>query len=406
MFCSFSSCMLRIFGIAGILLVAGVFPDNVVATEVIPAPVLDLQIEVSGAAQTIFDWQRDRCEPTETPDAPPRAFKDADGLVHFYAAQDTLREFVGSDLDKVAHRCTVIMQSSLDDRPEAYADHQWLAAPFTSDGLHVFALIHDEYDGYLRPLLCPSRIYSRCWMNAITYGYSDNEGRSFTRPKAPSNVVAVLPYKYEGEIGFPVGYFQPSNIVELEGFYYVLFKATQYQRQADGICLMRTKTLNDSASWRTWDGQGFNVQFIDPYTNNVTDPERHLCKPLATTLGVMGGLAYDPKSSAFVLVTKGGAISRSTGQNLLGIVAAASLDLIHWTQPALVWADPSGAVSDGDPRATDHDPSLLDPSSTSRTFDTLGGNPYIYFVRDNPAARPYDRRLLRVPVSITVMRRP
>lgn len=381
-----------------------VFTADAVADDFQP-PMIGLHIEITGPAQTVFEWQRDKCVVTETPDAPPRAMRDARDIVHLYAAQDTLREFVGLDLDNVVHKCSVIMESLLDDRPEAYADHEWLAAPFTSDGLHVFGLIHNEYDGYLRPLLCPTKNYSRCWMNAITYTYSDNGGKSFYRPIAPGNVVAVLPYKYVGEIGFPVGYFQPSNIIEKEGYYYVLFKATRYHEQADGICVMRTKTLEDPASWRAWDGMAFTIQFLDPYTNVVADPGRHVCTPLNTPLGLMGGLARDPKSGAFILVAKGGAVSQAAGRNVLGIVAAASLDFINWTPPILVWPDPSGALSDGDSRATDHDPSLLDPTSASRTFDTLGTDPYVYFVRDNPAARPYDRSLLRVPISVTVTTR-
>jgi hypothetical protein len=67
-----------------------------------------------------------------------------------------------------------------------------------------------------------------------------------------------------------------------------------------------------------------------------------------------------------------------------------------------IWADPSGGKNEGDPRATDRDPSLLDPTSDSRNFDTIGSRPYVYFVPMNPDNRPYDRRLMRVPIRITV----
>ena len=354
-----------------------------------------------GQPEVLFNWKHDRCDLTDTPDAPPRAFRDSLGTVHLFSAHDTLREFSGPTLDLVRYDCRILHKSAKNDGPEKFSDHEWLAAPYTLDGRVIYALVHDEFDGYLRPELCPSRVYTRCWYNALTFMTSTDGGKSYVKPTPPANLVAAVPYQYVSEVGFPVGYFMPSNIVELNGYYYTLFRARHYLDQQDGICLMRTSILSDPTSWRAWNGQEFSVRFVNPYTEQLEDLRRHLCVPLNAELLTMGGIARDPQSGAFVLVMKG-AIGRRKEQPSLGIWATASYDLINWSKPFQVWADPSGAVLEGDPRSTDRDPSLLDPTSLSLNFDTIGSKPYIYFVRLNPENRPYDRELMRVRVGVTV----
>ena len=61
---------------------------------------------------------------------------------------------------------------------------------------------------------------------------------------------------------------------------------------------MRTNNLADPRAWRAWDGQGFNIQFIDPYTDPYADPAAHVCEPVSPSqLGVTAqGLVW---SAAF-----------------------------------------------------------------------------------------------------------
>jgi hypothetical protein len=361
-------------------------------------------IQVAGAPEPVFDWQHDRCEKIDTPDAPPRAFRDAEGKVHLFASHYVLREQVGPSLDQVRHDCRIVHQSAMDDSFDDFQDHQWIASTYTPDGRTVYALVHDEFQGNLRPSLCPSRNYLRCWSNVLTLLISRDQGRSFTQPLPRGNLVAMPPYRYAGDVGSPVGYFQPSNIVRKGDFYYTLFRATAYMDQRNGTCLMRTDRLDDPSSWRGWDGQGFSITFLNPYKAVTHDPRNHVCMPLKAKLLTMGGMARDPSSGAFTLVMKG-ALPSASGQRVLGIWAAASYDLIHWSEPVLVWPDPSGATREGEAGAVDRDPSLLDPTSDSRNFDTIGSRPYIYFVRDDPSNRPYSRRLLRVPVRIGITQR-
>jgi len=189
--------------------------------------------------------------------------------------------------------------------------------------------------------------------------------------------------------------------MEHNGYYYLLFTATAYQEQRAGTCIMRTNNLRDPSSWRAWDGADFSIRFVNPYAAPVGDPTRHLCKPLSRRLGIMGGAIFDPKTSAFILATQGGA-PKVGGGTSIGIVAQASYDLINWSQPVLLWSDPSAARSVTDNTITDIDASLLDPSSPSRNFDTINDGPYVYFVRRDLQDPPYGRKLMRVPVQFRV----
>jgi len=54
------------------------------------------------------------------------------------------------------------------------------------------------------------------------------------------------------------------------------------------------------------------------------------------------------------------------------------------------------------------DPSLIDPTSTSRSFETIGRHPYLYFTRfnmeywdPNTCWTTLDRDLIRIPVEFT-----
>ena len=66
-------------------------------------------------------------------------------------------------------------------------------------------------------------------------------GRSGARPGRA--LVAALPYRYD-EVGRGHhGYFNPSNIVELDGAHYMFAFATRAGLQREGNCLLRTTDL-------------------------------------------------------------------------------------------------------------------------------------------------------------------
>jgi hypothetical protein len=280
-----------------------------------------------------------------------------------------------------------------------------LSGFYTPDGTNVFALVHNEFQGNHRPHLCPSRQYMRCWRNAITFAVSRDGGRSFAAPPPPDHIVATLPRRYEPDLGRHVGYFNPTNIIERDGFYYAFFSASAYGAQKYGVCVMRTDRLDDPASWRAWDGEGFAVRFVDPYRTAVEDEARHVCEPIGRgrLITPLAGVVRHAPSGLYLMTMAGGRSPAQGQPPVEGFYVSTSADLMNWSEPALVWAAPVW------PRAGEcgplvNYPSLLDPRSPSRNFETVGDAPHLYFVEhvQNGCRTGQERNLLRRPVRVVV----
>jgi hypothetical protein len=52
---------------------------------------------------------------------------------------------------------------------------------------------------------------------------------------------------------------------------------------------MRTASLDDPASWRAWDGSGFNLHMTSPYVTGHATP---LCTPLEAPMAQAQHLVY------------------------------------------------------------------------------------------------------------------
>jgi len=239
-----------------------------------------VEIVRDGEANTVFRWSSDACEGWDIPDAPARAFRAADGVVRLFASNHANRPMVGTDLGNMKRDCAGAYEGSRADDPSLFDDKAWLSSFYTPDGINVFALMHHEFQGNYRPLLCPSKKYLRCWRNSVTFAMSRDGGRTFVAPTPPTHLVATSPRKYDVDFGRHVGYFAPTNILERDGFYYALFSASTYGPQKYGVCVVRTDRLRDPSSWRAWDGRDFTVRFVDPYRETVVDEARHVCDPV------------------------------------------------------------------------------------------------------------------------------
>ena len=102
-------------------------------------------VNVVGAQETVFDWSRQACESRDLPDEPARAYRDAGGEVHLFASHYVSRAMIGPELGRVKHDCRIVMTSERSALPQLFADHEWIASPYTLDGRTIFALVHDEY---------------------------------------------------------------------------------------------------------------------------------------------------------------------------------------------------------------------------------------------------------------------
>lgn len=357
-----------------------------------------LAVAANAPEQIVFNWDTDRCAETDIPDAPARAFRDFAGMVHLIATHQDNRAFIGADFDHLAHPCRIVYQGDHNDSPAKFDDRQWLAAFATDDGRRVFALVHDEFQGNLRPALCPSRKYLSCWYNSITAATSDDGGASFQQAAAPANVVAAPSVPYAADAGHPVGYFQPTNIVRKGGAFYVMFLATAAGSQTGGVCVARTTDLSDPGSWRAWDGKGFNAGLRGPYLDPAGPP--HTCAPVGKgALFELGSLTYDENSRLFVYL---GAISIGKGDaaHPPGAYYATSSDLLSWSAPVQLFRSPPRG--DGPGQNVRYGLfSLIDEASTTADFRDIAsyGHLYLYYVKFDLTRQPYARVLAKSLVT-------
>jgi hypothetical protein len=358
-----------------------------------------------GPETVVFDWSSDACEPYDIPDLPVRAFRRPEGLVQMIQPHFTNYRFVGDNLANLHHLCQPLMRSDRRADPAVFDDAEWLASPYTLDGRTVYSLVHEEYHGHEHSGRCPSGEYLKCWYNSITLAVSRDGGQTFSDAREPpANLVASIPYRYKPDAG-PLGLLEPSNIVAGRGedhHHYFLLRAERYEAQQWGSCLFRTDDISDPASWRAWDGDGFNVRTVNPYRTRVVDPANHVCKPVSLReIGSMAeSITYNTYLKRYLLVGS----STDTppgGKPIPGVYFSTSEDLIHWSRRQLLMpAQFKHTFQCGDPNPIAY-PSILDPSSDSRNFETTGRRAYLYFTRlGYTNCKPtLDRDLIRMPIE-------
>jgi hypothetical protein len=360
--------------------------------------------ELVGPTQPVFVWSRDACEPIDIPDTPARAFRDASGRVQLIASSYVNRRMIGPSLDEVRQSCDIVLQSGYNPSPATFSDREWIAATYTPDGRTVHAVVHDEYQGNEHPGRCSAGQYHPCWFNSLTYAVSRDGGRTYARPPVSSRLIATVPYQYEPGTG-PYGIFQPSNVVrnEADGYYYVLVRGELYKDQPRGTCLLRTRDLSRPDSWRAWDGDGFDVQFVNPYNPAAAaaDPAQHVCSAVdfEDIGGMTQSLTYSTYLKKWVLV----GVMTTPRLKSGGIYYSVSDDLLNWSNARLLkHVELTFTFKCGDEDPIAH-PSLLDPSSKSRNFQTIGREPYLYYtlVRYDDCQQTLNRDLLRVRVRFS-----
>ncbi len=265
-----------------------------------------------------------------------------------------------------------MMVSGLSSDPAHFRNHEWLISPYTLDGRHVYALVHDEYFGWDYDHGCarPAGATKQCWYMAISAAWSEDGGKTFgSPPPGYDKLVATLPYGFSRDMG-AAGYGNPTNIFRNphDGLYYALIGAFGYRAQKSGRCLIRT---SDFRSWNFWTGKDFSGKFVDPYGEKAGAEEAggaagNVCRPVYS--GSLISVVYSPYVNLFIGVG---------GQRGGGFSYSSSPDLIHWADAQQLMA-PGRFVSISYP-------SLIDENSNARNFDTTGNRPYLYYVQ-------YDKR--------------
>lgn len=349
---------------------------------------------VAGGEQPVFDWSRDRCERWDIPDAPARAWRDSAGRVHLLAGSERSRAAIGPDLDSLARDCRVLHRGAGLDDPAAWDDRTWIAAVHTADGQTLTALGHMEYHGHRRPAACPSGDYVSCWFNAVVELVSTDGGQSFARRGGGADLVAAPARPYDGDAGRRTGFFNPSNIVEDGGHLYAFVFAEAAGPQRRGPCLLRRPADGGPGDWRAWDGSAFTVRFADPYARAGAAPA---CQPVSGLFSTVSSVVRHVPSGLWLAVTPMTAPDGTTG-----IFWSTSADLLAWSPPRPLHAVPLLWARDCGQPAVYAYPSLIDPDSPSRSFDTVDDGFWLYLTRmplDPACAVTPDRDLVRLPVA-------
>jgi hypothetical protein len=325
-------------------------------------------------------------------------FRDGTSL-QLIAGNDVNRRFTGPQVDQLVQSCQPVMQSQFDAIPSDYRDQQWISATWSTGTGTVYALVHDEYQGNTHPGECPSQVYKECWYNAVTLAVSTDDGQTYHN--VPEDLVASVPYPYIPDAG-PVGMFDPTNIVEnpRDGYYYVIARLDLHDKTT-GECLLRTRTLANPASWRAWSGGArFLTTFADPYTDPSLDESNaraHLCSGVSPT--ALGDLV--PSSITFSTVERKWVL---VGARAGGFYYATSTDLVHWSPLTLFYRTTvPWTYGCGDAGASEY-PSLIDPGSASRNFETVGRTALLFFtvLHADGCTLGSDRDLVDVPVRLSL----
>ena len=209
----------------------------------------------------------------------------------------------------------------------------------------------------------------------------------------PKPVVAAAPFRQDVEQGRHRGFFNPSNIVAGDGkdarWRYALISTTGWDGQPYGNCLFRAADPA-AGDWRAFDGRGFTIHYDDPYKPGFKPPPP--CRTIAPFTFAVGSVVLHRPTHTFVATfqAKAGGIFP-----LSGFYAATSRDLLHWSDPRLVLAEPTlyDDLCRAGPSIVAY-PAVLDPASAARNYDTIGDAPELFFTRIAVAGCATGRRLL------------
>jgi hypothetical protein len=366
-----------------------------------------------GAREVVYDWTTDRCEDLnhpellDIPDAPAKVVRAEDGELVLFSGNAWVSR--GPSFNALQRVCDPpVFVTVFGDAPESYENVEWPWSPYR-EGAVWHLLIHNEFHDAVAPTCDVGNPFpgNPCWYNSITYAVSTDNASTFTKPSPPAHVVAPAPNFWvpppaPGMIATE-GYFGPSNIVRgSDDFYYTLFMSIPAQNEPSGVCAIRTQTLNEPASWRAWDGTGFNLPLESSY---VTGTPTTACTFLPQNSGYSlapgnDSLTYNTYIERYTVL-----FMAETIQHGCGVFGSTSSDLVHWGELQLLVQAHVGFCS-LDPNKPGNlepvpiaYPSIIDHADSTTNFERPGRTPYLYYTRFNGGL---DRDLVRVPLTFTV----
>ena len=384
-----------------------------------------VQVEVLGEPEVVMHYRSESCRAAgglDLPDVPVRAVRRPgdEWILLFAGNAPDYYLLVGPDFDQLQRDCSQpVLRSGDSPYAHTFDNQEWILAVYR-EGRILHAFVHNEYHDPYAPNCRPGVTdpSNRCWYNAITYAASRDGGRTFLHRPAPAHVVAAPPIPWDPTPPQPCprgtcppppyGYFGPSNIVQgQDGFYYTMFMSIPDPARPAfrGTCLMRTADLADPASWRAWDGEGFNLSMASPYDADGNPQPTGLppCALVAPeTIGTLHqSLTYNAYLGLYILV--GSEVFPVNRVPTCGIFFSLSPDLLRWSPPQLIMPTKlpyPPCNPDGRPDGSLIYPSLIDHEDVTSSFEVTGRTPHLYFVRWNSGL---DRDLLRVQLRFALV---
>jgi hypothetical protein len=354
-----------------------------------------LDVAAASAEEVVYSWRDERCERTDIPDTPLRAFRRADGEIVAFASHNRARSFVIEPDGRFVRDCEIVFESTFSSDPSEHADATWIAATWTADGHIVHALGHNEYRANRHWFACDYDDYLSCWYNSIVPLRSEDGGARFHRVNAAP--VAAAPFRHDAHQGRPRGFFEPTNIIHHNGAWYALVYAAPAPGQRAGTCLLRTYDIADPSAWTMHDGTRFVPSSRDAYAEGGTPTQA--CAPLSA-LGTdrVGAVVRHEPSGLFVASLAWAPTQRRA--DAIGI--SVSRDLVTWSQPRAILPGPTIWSRDCTDTVRYGYPAILDLASADRNFSTADNSPHLYLtrLRVEDCEPTLDRDLVRIPLRI------
>ncbi|RYD50575.1 MAG: hypothetical protein EOP52_13765 [Sphingobacteriales bacterium] len=345
------------------------------------------------------------CMEKDRPDAPANVFRDADGNIQLIATSNINHRQVGNSLEKLNRDCTVIFKGGQNADPAQHDNEGWIHGLYTEDGRTIYGLVHNEYWGSKFVPEC-NRNYNRCWWNDITWVKSIDGGKTYHLPPLEERVVAAFSYPYQPNVGRPVGFMNPSNILRKDDYLYAFIRSMGIKKQASGNFLIRKPVQTAWGNWEIWNGDGFkNIkELMKPGDGAVGKPievGRAPGFPNAAPMNVMSVVLHQPSGKYVAIMARGSRLAFKSKE--YGFYLATSTDLINWSAPKQVMeANFECKSSVEGPQSFYRYYSLIDPSSKDRNFGTVTNNAYIYTTRItvDGCSSPKKLDLVRIPINL------
>lgn len=370
-------------------------------------------VTITGAEEVVFDYTTDNCSGQMSVDGCPQFFRDADGTINCLIPHPELFRLTGPDFDNLTVDCSAaVMESDMDPDPGDFNYMEWLSSTWTDDGETVYGLVHNEWHGYDFDGECLSTDVLKCWYNGLTLVESVDSGRTFTHATAPDHLVMSVPYEYDASYVSRQGAFGPSNIVKNpnDDYYYCLFyteeniNGTTSYLQGGGTCVMRTDDLSDPDSWRVYDGDGYNTEKVNPYTDTF-DVNDHLLINIG--LGKqMASLSYNTYFDQWMLVGPSYKYDVEEDEYFRGFYYQLSDDLVNWTGLKLIMRINFPDNSSQNSNLVTHYgmyPTVIDHEDDGMNFMYTGRNCYLYYTIWNTfpteSSGSANRDLRRIPIE-------